>query len=353
MPEQYRVEDVANKAHQLAELVGTEKPGMSQKTTLGSRDERKQALINYKRLSPEKRSTTRASTLEKLSLLREFDRQFLTETKIDVDLDELGVQHSNLTRVRLDISNDQGRNILVIPAFGGDKYGLLSLIRELALKGHTVSCVDYPESWNADPTEQFTKAVENAAGDETKNEMFGPHVRFFKKAIEMTDPEEVWGYSTSAGFLPKLLQGTKVELGIAIAPTSLLDQKKAALLAGFGTEVAAGGNFLPDQGVVLGPKVKRDAGFLEKRKRIIAGLLTEVCRRLPQWVQIPPETPGILLVSGTKDKATKSDQGIRELGLDDKPGVDILRVPWTHLGMLTHAKQLVANVSRLREQSTE
>lgn len=349
----YQVMDAANKVHQLKEAIGAEKSGMSRRSTLGVREERKDLLREYRKMSPEKRRTVRKDTLERVSLLREFDRHFLEGREVNIDLEELGVQRSHLVKIKLEsaqVAAEKRRNILIIPAFGGDKYGLISLMRELALQGHTVSCLDYPESWNGEPTMSFAKAVEEAAADSNRENMYGPHVRFFKKGIEMVKPDEVWGYSTSAGFLPKLIEESGVKTGVAIAPTSMVDQTKSELIAGFGPEVFAGGNFWPDQGVVLGPRVKRSPEFMKNRTKIVAGLMTEVCRRLPEWTKLKlGEGKRLILVSGTRDGATKSHKGIEELGLEKIDGVKVVNKPWTHVGMLTHARELVNEVANLRE----
>lgn len=349
----YQVSDLASGVHRLEEAAGMEKPGVSGKSTLGVRRERKGLLKEYVKMSPEKRRTVRKDTLERISLLREFDRQFLSDREVGVDLEELGVQRSHLVQIKLEgvlVPQEKKRNILIIPAFGGDKYGLISLMRELALQGHTVNCLDYPESWNGEPTDEFAKAVEVAAADSNRENMYGPHVRFFVKGIEMVKPDEVWGYSTSAGFLPKLIGESGVKTGVAIAPTSLVNQTKSELIAGFGTEAFAGGNFWPDQGVVLGPRVKRNPEFMKKRTRIVAGLMTEVCRRLPEWSGLElGDNKRLILVSGTRDGATKSHRGIKELGLENRRGVVVMKRPWTHVGMLTHAWELVDEVAKLRE----
>lgn len=349
----YQVSDLASGVHRLEEAAGMEKPGMSEKSTLGVRRERKYLLKKYMRMGSEERRTERKTTLERVALLREFDRQFLDDREVEVDLAELGKQQSHLAQIKLEgvrVADEKRRNILVIPAFGGDKYGLMSLMRELVLQGHTVSCLDYPESWNGEPTEAFAEAVEAAAADSNRENMYGPHVRFFKKGIEMVKPDEVWGYSTSAGFLPKIVGESGVKIGVAIAPTSMVDQTKSELIAGFGTEVFASGNFWPDQGVVLGPRVKRSPEFMKNRTRIVAGLMTEVCRRLPEWAQLKlGEGKRLILMSGTRDGATKSHKGIEELGLVNIDGVKVVNKPWTHVGMLTHARELVDEVANLRE----
>lgn len=349
----YQVSDLAGGVHRLKEAVGMEKPGMSGKSTLGVREERKELLEKYKRMGQKERRAERKTTLERVARLREFDRQFLDDREVEIDLAELGKQKSHLVQIKLEgvwTPQEKRRNILIIPAFGGDKYGLISLMRELALQGHTVSCLDYPESWNGEPTEEFAKAVEEVAADLNRVNMYGPHVRFYKKGIEMMKPDEVWGYSTSAGFLPKLIEESEVKVGVAVAPTSMTDQTKSELIAGFGNEVIAGGNFWPDQGVVLGPRVKRSPEFMKKRTRIVAGLMTEVCRRLPEWSQLKlGEGRRLILVSGARDGATKSHRVIKELGLENREGVRVLRKPWTHVGMLTHSRELVDEVAKVRE----
>jgi len=313
---------------------------------------------------------------ERLQSLREFDRQFLHPERLEVSVGELGVQSAEFVRVRIEKIAGKPENsdkppVYLVPAFSGDRYGVLSLVRELSLAGYTVYCLDYPESHSGRTTDEFADGVQRSLQDLRSERQMEPHTSWFKAGLAEAAGREgsrkfmVMGYSAGGPIVRELavdpdLVG-KVEAWVALSPASCVEQTVGELTRGFWGEIRPWlmtGKFYADQGVVLGPR--GEAAEQEKRRRgdmkdakkgiksISGALALKVCAVSGAWEKALADPQARFIVqSGSGDGFTKTGEALGLLG--SSPGTTVLDWRgWTHLSPLLEARKLVEMIEKIR-----
>lgn len=289
-----------------------------------------------------------------------FDRQFLNQGNIFINIPGLGKQVSRYTIIELPSKKEIAESrppIFLVPALSGDLTGVTPLLREAALQGRKVISVGYPESFMGITTEAFAQASENSQN-------FEPYTTYFKKAIEAVLGDkgdfELWGYSTGGGLVTEILHDPKFQQRVAnaviIAPGGAVEQSKRSVKLGALHEVVHMikriGNF---QDTAMGYNRKDspiDKAHKELRDRIFnSSLFNKVGKKINDWVGMKVKEGGkIIVVTGREDEITKSYKVNQELLGLPNPQIDLLDVKkGSHVAPLIWAREVVGKIAEIRD----
>lgn len=322
-----------------------------------ARMERAQLLKKLKR----NEISHRDSTIEKTKI-DEVDRQFATQKDIQIDIPGLGIQSAYGTEVNLPDNLKTPEQIskppiFFIPALSGDLYGVEPLMKELAMNGRRAISLAYPESFLGQTTEEFARSV----GESTTYE---PHTSYFKRAINKLLGEdskfELWGYSTGSAIAAEILADPnfqqRAQNAVLISPVSVADQSLIDFKAGVFLKEGARlltlqhGWKTSDVSMVLGSKTPSDENNIARRKRIFNALIdSKLIKKLDMWKNARVNNGEIIVVSGEKDKITKSNKAIGDfLELDQYNIIDFKKA--SHVTPLTRAKYLIGRILEIQDQ---
>lgn len=288
-----------------------------------------------------------------------FDRQFLNQGDLSIDIPELGIQGSRYAVVELPSRKEVAQSkppIFLVPALSGDLNGVAPLMREAALQGRRVVTVGYPESFMGKTTEAFAQASQISPN-------FEPHTTYFKKAIEAllgTEGDiELWGYSTGGGLVTEILNDPRfqqrVTNAVIIAPGGSVEQSKRDVIKGVlheVKEVFKRPKSIGDTVVAYARKLPIEAVHKKLRDRIFfSTLFNKVGKRVNSWEGIKVKEGGkVIIVTGQKDEITKSYQADQELLGLSNPQINLLDIQkGSHLSPLTQARTVVGKIAEIRD----
>ncbi len=333
--------------------------------TLGSRMFRARLyyrLMDYRRIDmyPDKMRTAR--------IYDEFDRQFLHQSPLEIDLGPLGKQMAYYVDVNLnqDKMNSQP-TVFIIGGHSGDLHGALPLVKSFAINGRRVIAVGYPESYLGQTTENFAQAVEQ------RND-YSAHSEFFKATIaKLCGNSEIvlCGYSTGGPIVAEILNdphfSKRVTDAIAFAPASSVDQTYEDLKKGIKNEIwyqIRHFNEFPYISEVIGLKREFVSRWEAKahrklRKRISEALIRKATRKTTVWQSARVNQGHIMIVNFESDKITKSDEAYkRGVFKDINPQLYVETIRGSHLAPLTfgwdvarHPLAQLAWLNKHRKQS--
>lgn len=291
--------------------------------------------------------------------LDDFDREYLNQGRLSVDMAELGVQQSQYIAVELPSKREAATEkppIFLIPALSGDLNGVRPLVREAALQGRRVITAGYPESFMGQVTDAFAKASLESVN-------FEPHSSYFKKAIQTLVGEgdfELWGYSAGGGLAAELLNDPELQQrvtnAVIIAPAGSIEQSKADVVKGVlheFKEVLKNPRNIYDTVVTYARNGPMEAEHKKLRDKIFfSALFNKVGKRINAWEGMRVQEGGkIIIATGRKDEITKSyrimDGSLNSSAnsqfrlLDDSQA--------SHLSFLTEASSLVSHIASIRD----
>jgi pimeloyl-ACP methyl ester carboxylesterase len=288
--------------------------------------------------------------------LDRFDQQFQALQEREINIDDIGDMKMRYSRVaieslRNDPSNIGKLPIFIIPAYGGDIYGVEPLARAYAMDGNEVYTLPAPEAFLGTTTEKFAKAVEDLQSP-ADNVNFEPHTTYYEKAIQVIMRERgiesgnirIVGYSTGGAITFELLDRTdfSVHDAVIIAPASSIRQNMATFGLGLKHELSGITDFMkPINSAATIDRPDMDPSELKRRKRITAVQLKKVRSKSHAYKNAKTASKKIVVVSGSEDRVTKSDQALNEM-LWHNPQIEVVRAKGlTHVGPLYDADRLI------------
>lgn len=291
--------------------------------------------------------------------LDEFDRQFLNQGNISIDIPELGIQGSRYVMIELLSKKEAAESkppIFLVPALSGDLTGVAPLMREAALQGRRVVVVGYPESFMGKTTETFAQEAQASPS-------FEPHTTYFKKAIEAllgtTEDIELWGYSTGGGIVTEILNDSKFQQRVAnaviIAPGGSVNQSKMDIVKGVlheVKEVLRRPKGIQDTAVAYARKLPIEKAHKELRDKIFySTLFNKVGKEINPWGGIKVKEGGkIVVVTGRKDEITRSYRVNQDLLRLPNSQIALLEFSQgSHLFPLTQAEFVVRKIAEIRD----
>lgn len=264
-----------------------------------------------------------------LAALKEFDRQFIDQKQVAVDMAKLGTVRTYYASVEMpeDMKSiETKKNKLpplgVYPALLGDTWGEQPIIREAFMQGRRVIMIGDPASYTGEMTEEFAQAEQDGS--------WKPHVDFYKgatlslikelkKQYKINDEEdfpfEIAGYSTSAGrVIPDLLSDPEFAKDIlnayCLAPVSTVNMGEHDPHIGYLREALA---LIPrkvgfsNAAFTLGKKNPQNEKQLLLRKQVEGPAIRNVTKFNPAWNTARVREGGkIIIVSGEKDTVTQT-----------------------------------------------
>ncbi len=288
-----------------------------------------------------------------------FDRGFLNQGRLQVEMASLGVQESQYVVVELPGKKEALSKppIFLIPALSGDLNGVRPLVREAALQGRKVITAGYPESFMGKTTDAFAQAS-------LESPNFEPHTTYFKQAIEALVGKEgdfeLWGYSTGGGVVQEVLQDPqfqqRVTNAVIIAPGGSVEQSKVAVIKGILHEFAGvikNNRGIHDTVVAYAKKLPIDDIHKKLRDKIFfSSLFNKVGKKINSWGGVRVKESGkIIVATGRNDQITKSSRIIEDLR--NNPATNqftILDFPQAfHISFLTEAESVVGKIAKIRD----
>lgn len=308
--------------------------------------------------------------------LDRFDNQYQAIRSLEVDTPETGAQPLTYSDVFLgDNPSSCDEVAFFIPAFSGTRYGYERLSRVLAEKGSRVISFDYPDSHLGKPQELFTQKVKESNNPHEPVD-YNPHTTLFKEAIHQmvgqinSDGKErkvtVYAYSTGCPILAEALNDPEfskiVNIAVLLSPASAVDQSPVSLGWGFRSELLAilrregskAGRFLGrlenlvNTGVVIGSQTRDDEEVMQRRGEISGVLINKVCRKSDAFKTARVAEGGTIVVqTGTKDKATKSDGIVPEWLAKNDQMISLSCESWSHVSPVYFADRLVLQIDKI------
>lgn len=285
-----------------------------------------------------------------------FDQQFQTLHESEINMGEIGDIKARYSRVAIESlrkeSRDKDRSpIFIIPAYAGDVYGVEPLAREYAMEGNEVYTLPAPEAYMGTTTEKFAKAVEDTQSSED-NVNFEPHTTYYQTLIEKIMMErgikpgaiKIVGYSTGGAITFELLskKDFSVKEATIFAPASCVKQNMATFILGLTGELKGITGFMkPINSAVTIDRPDMESAELSRRNRIADIQLKKVRSKSYAYKGARTTSNRIVVVSGSGDKITKSDQVLSEM-LAGNPYIQVVRAKnMTHVGPLYESERLV------------
>lgn len=248
--------------------------------------------------------------------------------------------------------------------------------------GKRVIAIPPPDSQMGEITPEFAQAVEQSGG-------FEPYVEFYKavylaflnrNSIQRSDdnaatslPEaELWGHSTGDEIIFRLLQDPEVQErttnAVCIAPACSANMSHNKLMFG--------GTLGEALGLLKGklPRIPRytltsgrsqsvpqeEAGQRELKKRVFNELLKKIRTNFESWKNARVKGDGhILVVSGTKDKFTRSYETFRDDPStlarlqQENPQLNVVSMPGGfHMSVHLEPENYIARILEAQQKET-
>lgn len=278
----------------------------------------KRAELYKKIISTSKKNRRLRETIIEEAHLRDgITEQYLNQGEIVVTLPELGEQKARYINVTPpeSLKTEETKSkapIVMIPGISNDIECVGGIVQEASMLGRRIIVIGYPESFQGKTTNELAEAVREDEG-------YGPHVEFYKSAINQLMGEngqiELWGYSTGAPIVANILNDpefqNKTENAVLICPASSVNQSVDSIKLGMLHDIG----FI--QSLKLFPRlswtydntVKRSKDQKQLRKMIFGSLLKKVTTAYDYWKNAKVlEGGSIVIVSGRNDHVTKSDK---------------------------------------------
>ena len=295
--------------------------------------------------------------------LREVTRQFTQQQKdMTVNVEGIGSLSSRYVILSLDKQSEKKAKpkslIFLIPGISNDIEGSGMLGQYLALEGHQIIVLSYPESWHGKVTDQFAIAVE-------ENENFEPHTHFFQQmisqitALEKLDPAntqnglEIWGYSTGAVIAAKLLKEEKfkqhVKRAVLCCPAACTDKpiRQNLGLSGLRDYLKTILDFrnFPHMNPSLTTTVKKTDQERTLMLKVHMALRKQALKKYSWWKDISLDQGQIFMVSATQDKITQSKSVLQEIR-ESNPDIIIREVEGSHAVALTRPEKILKAINQ-------
>lgn len=279
-------------------------------------------LYNQFKETPKGKTEERSKIIHEAHLRDEITRQYLNQGEITVALSLLGEQKARFISIVPPESTrtpetESKSPIFLIPGISNDIECVGGLVHEMAMRGRRVVVVAHPESFKGRVTKEFADAVEKDNG-------FGPHVEFFKQAIDKLMGEneklELWGYSAGAPIIESILNDpkyqAKTENAVLLCPASSVDQSKMSMNIGIINEFRMLINrfkVFPSLSYTKGGNDPKDAEQIPLRKKVFGLMMNRVMTHVDYLKNARVREGGnIVIVSGRKDRITKSSDVNKE-----------------------------------------
>ncbi len=317
---------------------------------------RRERGVLYARL---RNGESKRKIIEEAKVRDKVAQQFLTQGEVVVDLPGLGQQKAHYAVIKPVESIDSAESkkkkppIFFIPGISNDLECVGGLVNELAVQEREVAVVAFPESYMGKVTPEFAAKVHDLSSYE-------PHTSFFKEAIRGLLPNgeefDLWGYSTGCPIGAEILTDPefqeRVREAVFIAPASsvnqpstkinqLLVQANEAFPALIQKRKGNVARWVYSAGRKDGKLSEEQA---ELREDVWKSLIEKVTIPIPSWTEARVKEKGrILIVSGGRDKITKSSQA-RDL-FKQNPQVRWLEIPYMyHLTPILSSQRILTPV---------
>lgn len=294
---------------------------------LSLRTTRAQLFKEFKQ-TPKADREARSSILDEAHVRDEIARQYLNQGEVKVNVPNLGEQSARYSIInppegRRTVDTDSKPPIFLIPGISNDIDCVGALAQEIPFMGRKVIVVGMPESQMGKVTLEFAKAVSDSSS-------FGPHVEFFKGAINALVGEnsqvELWGHSAGSAIIAEILNDPKFQERVTDAvflnPASSANISEKALNLGVLNELRnLVGRNLPKYTLTVG--ATSNLPDTQEQKSLKANvtklMLKKVCTLAEGWKKARVREGGkILVYSGRKDQLTRS----YELFKEDRDSLD-------------------------------
>ena len=291
------------------------RPGISNRP-LFARAKRAELYKDIKAV-PKDNKDLRRKIIEEAHLRDAIVEKYLNQGEISIILPGLGEQKSRYIDVlppeALKTEETESKApIVLIPGISNDIECVGGIVQEVAMLGRRIVVIGYPESFQGKTTKEFAAAVE-------KDDGYGPHVNFYKNAINqlmgIDGKIELWGYSTGAPIVENILNDPrfqeKTDNAVLLCPASSVDQSAMSINLGVVHDLGFVRQLklLPRLSWTSGSVFKREKDQKTLRKKIFKSLLKKLGTAYDYWKSAKVREGGsIVIVSGGNDHVTKSDK---------------------------------------------
>lgn len=291
----------------------------------------------YKQLKniPKEESEERKKIIKEAHLRDDITRQYLNQGEIVITFPFLGIQKARFINVippeAIKTSETESKPpIFLIPGISNDIECVGGLVQEMAMQGRRVIVVAHPESFKGRVTKEFADAVE-------KDSEYGPHVEFYKQAINNLIKEneklELWGYSTGVPIAEKILNDPKfqdkTENAVLLCPASSVNQSRISMNIGITNELkmlVSKCRVVPKLSCTKASRNSKDEDQILLKKRVLKLIMNRIRNHVNYLEGARVQEGGsIVIVSGKKDRITKSSKATEEFLQNPKVRVLNLR----------------------------
>lgn len=303
-------------------------------------------------------SRTLFETRKLTTTLDEFDRSYLNQGAVNIDIPGLGIQSGQYASIELSSIETEKKGlppIFLIPALSGDLNGVRPLVREAAMQGRRVVVLAYPDSLAGKVTPEFVEAS-------IKSPSFEPHTAYFKNAIKMligeTPDFELWGFSNGGGIVSEILSDPKfqerVSNAVILAPGGGVDQSVTDIIKGIAHDFAVlgkPGEWSDSVTILPGQVLSTKEHYALWKKLFQSGLINKVGKNINKWGDMKVKEGGkIIVLTGGKDQITKSYRLNDNLSHLPNNQVHVVGYPEAyHVSFVTKAARVVEDVRLVRD----
>lgn len=271
----------------------------------------------------------------------EIARQYLTQGEVKVSLLNLGEQSARYTIInppesRRRPETDSKPPIFLIPGISNDIDCVGALAQEIPFMGRKVIVVGMPESQIGKVTPEFAKAV-------SESPSFGPHVDFYKGAINALIGQdgqvELWGHSAGSAIIAEILNDPKFQARVTDAvllnPASSANISSIALNLGISNELRnLISRNLPKYTLSSQGNLPERVDHKQLRENVFKIMLKKVCTVAESWKKARVREGGkIIVYSGRQDRMTRSyeifrgDQNSLDSVKKENPQIEVIDDP--------------------------
>lgn len=315
-------------------------------------------LLNEHRSS--QKGVDREKVEEKIKNLREVNNQFTQQQKeMSVNLEGMGEMSARYVILNLNEAEAKPKSLIfLIPGISNDIEGSGMLGHRLALEGHRVVILSYPESWHGKTTEEFGTAVE-------EDQTFEPHTQFFQQMIENITAEErldpngirgdleIWGHSTGAVIAAKLLKIEKfkqsVRKAVLCSPAACVDMRDGPTLVLDGLRDYLASIFDFKSFPHMNPSIPTTVNKTDLERELMLkthhALRDQVLQKYPWWEDISLDEGEIFVVSAISDRVTQSKRALKEIR-GSNPDLKIREVVGTHTLAITKPEEVLKIINQ-------